>query len=93
MNSSITSIHKLNKFVTAKWGEVVVGDLCLVKEDETFPADLIVINSASQRYIVSQDEPVLCHLVFKYFIQITHCPIAIGCSKNYSVIIFVSFLN
>lgn len=28
------------------WGDIVVGDICLVEEDETFPADLIVIASA-----------------------------------------------
>lgn len=29
-----------------KWSQVAVGDVCVVKEDETFPADLILLKSS-----------------------------------------------
>lgn len=30
-----------------KWSQVVVGDVCFVKEDETFPADMILLKSSN----------------------------------------------
>jgi magnesium-transporting ATPase (P-type) len=29
-----------------KWSEVLVGDVCIVKKDDTFPADLLLMGSS-----------------------------------------------
>ena len=28
-----------------KWSDIIVGDICIVKEDETFPCDMILLKS------------------------------------------------
>ena len=32
--------------VEVEWSEVVTGEVCLVKEEERFPADLILLSSS-----------------------------------------------
>lgn len=50
MNASVARVFKFSKFTDCKWGEVLVGDICLIKENETFPSDMIVINSSHEGY-------------------------------------------
>ena len=42
----VTRVRRQNHFVEVNWGEVVIGDICLVEEGETFPADLLILSSA-----------------------------------------------
>ncbi len=29
-----------------KWSEVIVGDVCIIEKDQTFPADLLLLKSS-----------------------------------------------
>lgn len=51
MNSSTTKVYRNSKFIECKWGEVLVGDLVKVGENETFPADTIVLNTSNEGYL------------------------------------------
>jgi len=46
LNRSDCKLFRKGVIETAQWSEVMVGDICYVEENEVFPADLIVINSA-----------------------------------------------
>ncbi len=35
-----------SKNTNIKWKDIVVGDVCYVKDNETFPADLILLSSS-----------------------------------------------
>ncbi|KAL4496106.1 hypothetical protein ABPG72_015528 [Tetrahymena utriculariae] len=48
MNSSTTTVYRDSKFITCKWGEVLVGDLVKIVENETFPSDIIVLNTSNE---------------------------------------------
>jgi magnesium-transporting ATPase (P-type) len=43
-----TQVLREGKFVTVRADEVSVGDILLIKNDETFPADLILLASSSK---------------------------------------------
>ena len=43
LNSMICSVYREGKFQKVQWADVIVGDICLVEEQETFPADLVVL--------------------------------------------------
>jgi len=46
LNSSKCFIYRDGKFKECLWSEVMVGDFCLVKDNDVFPADLILLNSS-----------------------------------------------
>ena len=46
-NTLIYSFHKKN-FIKKKWKDVLIGDIIKVKEDEYFPADVIVLSTSEQ---------------------------------------------
>lgn len=48
MNSSTTKVYRDSKFIECKWGDILVGDLIKIVENETFPADMIVLNSSNE---------------------------------------------
>lgn len=43
LNSMICSVYREGKFQKIQWADVHVGDIVLVEEQETFPADLVVL--------------------------------------------------
>jgi len=43
-----THILREGKFIEVEWQEVVIGDICKVKEKDLFPADLILLASQHQ---------------------------------------------
>lgn len=43
LNSMICSVYREGKFQKIQWADVQVGDIILVEEQETFPADLVVL--------------------------------------------------
>ena len=43
LNSMICSVYREGSFQKIQWADVIVGDICLVEEQETFPADLVVL--------------------------------------------------
>lgn len=36
------------RFEEVPWSEIIVGDVCLVEQDQTFPADLLILSSSDQ---------------------------------------------
>jgi len=51
MNSSTCIVYEEDKFIEKYWSEIYVGNLVLVKEDEIFPADLVVISTSFENGI------------------------------------------
>jgi P-type E1-E2 ATPase len=47
MNRQQTRVYKQGRFVQCHWQNVAVGDIVLTNRDETFPADLLLLSSAS----------------------------------------------
>lgn len=45
-NAQMTLVYREGQWVNTKWHAVRVGDILLVKEDETFPADIILLSSS-----------------------------------------------
>ena len=45
---TFTQIRRDGKMVEVEWSKVVVGDICLVQQEELFPADLILLSSSSE---------------------------------------------
>ena len=43
VNNSTARVLRDNKFHETKWSSLKVGDIVFVKEDETFPADLLLL--------------------------------------------------
>jgi phospholipid-transporting ATPase len=52
--TEIYSIEK-NMFITKKWQDIKLGDIIIVKENEYFPADLVLINSSEPEGIAYVD--------------------------------------
>jgi len=48
-NSEAHVLHSSGEFNVIKWEQVKVGDIVMVKRDEQFPADLILLNSSSHK--------------------------------------------
>lgn len=46
MNSSTCSVISQRQIVEKQWKDIKVGDLCFVKNDEVFPADLVVVSTS-----------------------------------------------
>ncbi len=32
-------------YINLPWSQIAVGDICLIKEDEAFPADLLLLST------------------------------------------------
>jgi phospholipid-transporting ATPase len=46
LNSRKSKVYDGTQFVTKKWRDVKVGDICRVENKEFFPADLILLSSS-----------------------------------------------
>jgi P-type E1-E2 ATPase len=47
-NGSTTNVYRLGKFVETTFKDIFVGEVVMVKCDETFPCDLILLNSNNE---------------------------------------------
>ena len=48
INNSPTMVYKSGVFTTIKFEEITVGDLVLVKKDQTFPCDIVMLANANE---------------------------------------------
>ena len=52
-NNRSTLIAQNGKFVPKKWREIRVGDVCKMKQDEYFPADMIILNTSDPKGLIN----------------------------------------
>lgn len=48
INNSPTMVYRNGSFTTIKFEEITVGDLVLVKKDQTFPCDIVMLANANE---------------------------------------------
>ena len=46
-HQTITQVRRDGQFVDVEWSKVIIGDICCVKQEELFPADLILLTSST----------------------------------------------
>ena len=47
-HETITQVRRDGKFIDVEWSKVVIGDICCVKQEELFPADMILLTSSTE---------------------------------------------
>lgn len=54
-NTQITSVLKDDRFLDCVWSDVKVGDIIRVKEDQSVPADMIVLSTTTHESVMRSD--------------------------------------